>query len=85
MTTAQLVADAVATLATVWHALLVWIMLGAVVATAGLLGGIATVVWPWITAWERVTGALAASRALRAYRVEPDRYRPPQQPFWAAA
>lgn len=93
--TAALFADAVATLATVWHALLVWLVVGAVVATAGLLGGIAAVVWVVRGVWR----AGVAVAALRTNRTAPladeqpvsdsqaatatERHSGPRVPSWA--
>lgn len=63
--TAALFADAVATLAAVCRAVAVWLVVGAVVATAGLLGGIAAVAWVVRAGWRTVCRLLGARRGLR--------------------
>ena len=40
--------------------------------------------WPLAGAWRWLRGSLAASRAARALGEQPERYRPPQRPSWAA-
>lgn len=76
-----MIAEAVDTARTLAVALLVWIAVLSAVATA-VVYAVAAGVW-W--AWEAVAGALSASGAVRALRVQPERYRPPQRPSWAAA
>ena len=89
MTTAQLFAEALATLPVLLRAGAVWLVLLCGVAGLTVYAVVVAVWfgcrWVWRAVRSRVGGALAASRALRAYRVAPERYRPPQQPFWAAA
>ncbi|WP_405673170.1 hypothetical protein [Streptomyces sp. NBC_01530] len=80
-----MIAEAVDTAFTLGWALAAWIVL---TAAAGVLGLYAVAVGVWAAlrpATEAVGRALAASRALRALRAEPDRYRPPRRPAWAAA
>lgn len=64
---AHLFAEALAAFAAVCHAVAVWLVVGAVVATAGLLGGIAAVVWVVRGVWR----AGVAVAALRTNRTAP--------------
>ena len=79
MTTAQLFAEALTTLPVLLRAGAVWLVL--LCGVAGLaVYAVVVAVWCgcrglWQAVSERVGGALAASRALRAYRVAPERYR----------
>lgn len=80
-----MIAEAVDTAVTVAWALLAWIAAMAVVGTV-VLYAVAVTVWAVpAAACRAVTGALAASRALRDLGARPERYRPPQRPAWAAA
>lgn len=63
-----MIVEAVDTLRTLGWALLVWIVLLAAVVAFALHTLLVAVVWPPHAAWRAVTGALAASRALRALR-----------------
>jgi hypothetical protein len=89
VTTAQLIAEALATIPVLLRAGAVWLVLlcgvaGLAVYAAGV-GVVCGCRGLWRAVRSRAGGALAASRALRAYRVAPERYVPPRQPFWAAA
>lgn len=64
--TAALFAEALATLATICRAVAVWLVVGAVVATAGLLGGIAAVAWVVRGVWRTGCRLSGARRGLRA-------------------
>ena len=76
-----MITEAIDTAFTIARALLAWLAILATVVAVG--------VWAWIgTVWvacEAVTAALAASGAVRALGEQPERYRPPQRPSWAAA
>jgi hypothetical protein len=79
------IADAVDTAFTLGWALAAWIVLTAAAGCAAVYAVVVAVWWPCRAAGEAVAGALAASRALRALRDRPDRYRPRVRPLWAAA
>lgn len=80
-----MIAEAVDTAVTVAWALLAWTAAMAAVATV-VLYAVAVTVWAVpAAACRAVTAALAASRALRDLGAQPERYRPPQRPAWAAA
>lgn len=61
-----MIGEALDTLITVGWALLAWIALTSAVAALGLWTLMLAVAWPWAVAWRAVSGAVAASRALRA-------------------
>lgn len=80
-----MIAEAVDTLIVLGWALLAWIAVAAGVVTLALWT-VAATAWSVVSgACRAVAGALAAERALRALGEQPDRYRPPQRPSWAAA
>lgn len=76
------VVDAVLTLGWVLAA---WIFVFAAVGVLAVYAAVAVVAVPVHAACAAVSAALAASRALRALGEQPERYRPPQCPSWAAA
>lgn len=80
-----MIADAVDTVCTLGVALLAWIAVMVLALVLVLHAAVALAAWPCVAAREALSGALAASCALRALDVEPDRYRPPQRPSWVAA
>ena len=80
-----MIADAVDTAVTLGWALLVWIVLTAAASVAAVYAVVVAVAAPVNAAREAVAGAVAASTALNALGEQPDRYRPPQRPAWAAA
>ena len=80
-----MIADAVDTAVTLGWALLVWIVLTAAVGVAAVYAVVVAVAAPVNAAREALGGAVAASTALRALGEQPERYRPPQRPAWAAA
>ena len=80
-----MIADAVDTAVTLGWALLVWIVLTAAVAVAAVYAVVVAVAAPVNAAREALSGAVAASAALNALGEQPERYRPPQRPTWAAA
>ncbi|MFJ4925341.1 hypothetical protein [Streptomyces sp. NPDC088736] len=83
--TALLLFEAFDAAATIWRALLVWIVVGAAVATLLLLGMLAGLVWVGRRVWRSAGAPLAAWRALAAWQAYPDLYRPSMRPSWAAA
>ncbi|MGW7726264.1 hypothetical protein ACWGJ6_23380 [Streptomyces canus] len=80
-----MIAEAIDALITLSWALLAWIMLLAAVGVAAVYAVVVAVAAPVNAAREALSGALAASGALNALREQPERYRPPQRPAWAAA
>lgn len=80
-----MIAEAVDAALAVGWALLVWVVLLAGAATAGLCAALAAVAVPVDAACRALTAALAAAGAHRAIGEQPGRYRPPQRPAWAAA
>jgi len=82
---AALLVEAIDTVRTLGWALAVWIVLLAITVTLAAYTVVAEVAWPCNAARDALSGALSASRALRALRDRPDRYRPQQRPLWAAA
>ncbi|WP_406156921.1 hypothetical protein [Streptomyces canus] len=80
-----MIADAVDTAVTLGWALLAWIVLTAAVGVAAVYAVVVAVAAPVNAAREALSAALAASGALNALREQPERYRPPQRPAWAAA
>ena len=81
-----MIADAIDTATRIGWAIAAWIVLTSAAATLALHTVVVAVAWPPRTAWKAVTGALAASRALRALRAHPHHYRPAQRhtaPSWA--
>jgi hypothetical protein len=64
--TAALFVEAIDTVRTLGWALAVWIVLTAVAALLAAYTIAAAVTWPCEAAWRALTGALAASRAVRA-------------------
>jgi hypothetical protein len=62
---AALFVEAIDTVRTLGWALAVWIVLLAVAGVLAVYTLAAAVAWPCETAWRAVTGALAASRAVR--------------------
>jgi hypothetical protein len=78
--------EAIDTAYSIGWAIVAWIILTAAAATLALYAVVVTAAWPCRAAAEAVTAALAASRALRAFQGQPERYRPPQGrtgPSWA--
>lgn len=80
-----MIAEALEAAWMVASALAAWIVAGVVAVTVGLYAVVVVVTVPVHAAWTGVSGALAASRAVRALGEQPGRYRPPQRPSWAAA
>lgn len=80
-----MIAEALEAARLVASALAAWIVVGVVAVTVGLYGVVVAVTVPVHAACTAVAGALAAAGALRALGEQPDRYRPPQRPSWAAA
>lgn len=80
-----MIGEAVDTAVTLGWALAVWVVLLALTAALALHAVVVAVAVPVGAACRAVTAALAASRALRALGEQPERYRPPQRPAWAAA
>jgi hypothetical protein len=83
------IADAVDTAFTLGWALAAWIVLTAAAGCAAVYAAAVAVWWPCHAARDAVTGALAASWALRALRSHPEPQRAPQRrtaprpPAWA--
>ena len=80
-----MIGEAVDTAFTLGWALAAWIILTAGVVVLALYAVVAIVAAPVQAARGALSGAVAASRALRALGEQPERYRPPQRPAWAAA
>lgn len=83
-----MIAEAIHTVLTLGWALAVWIVLVSLAAALALHAVIAAVAWPCMAAQEAVSGALAASRALRALPGHRDAHaasQPPSHPVpsWA--
>lgn len=84
-----MIADAVDTAFTLGWALAAWIVLTAAVGCAAVYAAVVAAWWPWHAARDALTGALAASRALRALRSHPTPQKPadarvaPSRPSWA--
>jgi len=64
--TAGLLVEAIDTVRTLGWALAVWIVLLAITVTLAAFTAVAAVAWPCTTARDALSGALAASRAVRA-------------------
>ncbi|MFJ4926876.1 hypothetical protein [Streptomyces sp. NPDC088736] len=83
---ALLLFDAFDAAATIWRALLVWIVVGAAVATLLLLGTLAGLVWVGRRVWQAVTRGYAApladEQAPQAPEPLPTLHKP-STPAWA--